>query len=232
MVVQYGIGATASQSLASAIAGKGYRMPARIVWSFLGIVAVLFLHACAHLEDSSSNELVADFFGASTPEGLEVAINTLVDSPIDAEDLVPLLRAGMEYSADVPVGWTVYEITGLDNRTRPYHVYVPTTYDPEMAYTLLFDLHGAVSTVGQPAEYLMERRRLWEHEAEELGWILIVPHGDRNASWFSATGLANISSELHSVKRLYNVDENEVFLSGFSDGGSGAFWQAFHNATP
>jgi len=207
-------------------------MPARMIWSVLSIVAVLFLPACAHLEDSTSNELLANFYSVSTPEQLGVAISDLVGSVIDAEDLAVLLREGMEYSADVPVGWAIYEFAGTDERTRPYHVYAPTTYDPEKAHTLLFDLHGAVSTAAQPAEYLMERRRLWEHEAEELGWILIVPHGDRNASWFSANGLANIAGELRFVKRLYNVDENRVFVSGFSDGGSGAFWQAFHDPTP
>jgi hypothetical protein len=231
-IFDLGIGVTASKPLASAFAGKGYRMPYRTIWSVLFIIAVLFLPACAHLGDSTSNDLLADYYGASMREQLEAAIDDLVDSDVDAEDLALLLREGIEYSTDVPVGWTVHEFAGPDGRTRPYHVYVPTDYDPAESYTLMFDLHGAVSSSAQPAEYLMERRRLWEHEAEDLGWILVVPHGDRNASWFSANGHANILGELDFVKRLYNVDENKVFVSGFSDGGSGAFWQAFHDSTP
>jgi predicted esterase len=175
---------------------------------------------------------MSDYYGASTPEVLEAAIDALVKSDIAATDLALLLRTGVEYSADVPVGWTVSEFEGPDGRTRPYHVYVPSDYDPTEALALLFDLHGSVSAPAQPAEYLMDRRRLWESEAEEYGWILIVPHGDRNASWFSADGHANIIGELNTVKRLYNIDENRVFVSGFSDGGSGAYWQAFHCPTP
>jgi len=207
-------------------------MPYRTIWSVLLIISGLFLPACAQIGDSTSNISLSDYYSASTPEELDAAIDDLVDANVDAGDLALLLREGIEYSSDVPVGWAIYEIDGLDGRTRPYHVYVPTDYDPAEAHTVLFDLHGAVSSFAQPAEYLMERRRLWEAEAEEYGWILIVPHGDRNASWFSANGHANIIGELAFVKRHYNVDENKVFVSGFSDGGSGAYWQAFHHATP
>lgn len=230
--LDHGIGVTASVWLASACAGKGYRMLYRAIWSVLLIIAVLFLPACAQIGDSTSNDLLAVFYGASTPEELESAIDDLVNADIDAGDLALLLREGIEYSADVPVGWTVHEFVGPDGRTRPYHVYVPTDYSPNESYPLLFDLHGAVSSPAQPAEYLMERRRLWEPEAEEYGWILVVPHGDRTATWFSGDGHANILGELAFVKHQYNVDENKVFVSGFSDGGSGAYWQAFHDVTP
>ena len=232
LVIDPGVGATASLLLASATAGKGFHMSTRTLWSVLLITLALFLSACAHLEDSSATDLLADFYGASTPEQRELAIDDLVNSEVDAASLARMLREGIAYSADVSVGWAIYEFAGLDGRSRPYHVYVPTHYDPAKAYTLLVDLHGAVSSPAQPAEYLMERRRLWESKAEQLGWILVVPHGDRNASWFSANGQANIIGELDFVKRMYNVDENKVFVSGFSDGGSGAFWQGFHDPTP
>ena len=228
----YGIGVTASVPLASACAGKGYHMQYRTSWSVLLIIFVLFLPACAQLGDSASNISLLDYYDASTPEDLEAAIDNLVKTSVDAGALALLLREGIEYSAEVPVGWTIYEFDGLDGRTRPYHVYVPTDYDPAESHTVLFDLHGAVSSFAQPAAYLMERRRLWEAEAEEYGWILIVPHGDRNATWFSANGRANILGELAFVKHQYNVDENKVFVSGFSDGGSGAYWQAFQDPTP
>lgn len=228
----YGIGVTASVPLAPACAGKGYHMPYRTIWSVQLIISVLFLPACAQLGDSASNISLSDYYDASTPEELEAAIDDLVDANVDAGDLALLLREGIEYSSEVPVGWTIYEFDGLDGRTRPYHVYVPTDYDPAESHTVLFDLHGAVSSFAQPAAYLMERRRLWEAEAEEYGWILIVPHGDRNATWFSANGRANILGELAFVKHQYNIDENKVFVSGFSDGGSGAYWQAFQDPTP
>ncbi len=204
----------------------------RPIWSVLVILSVLFLPACAQQANSTSIQLLLDYYNSSTTSELDAAIEALVSSDVGAEVIAAALREGIAYSTDVPLGWSVYEYLGADGRTRPYHVYVPTDYDPAESYTLLFDLHGAVSSPAQPAEYLMQRRRLWEPEAQEYGWILIVPHGDRNGTWFSANGHLNMMAELEFVKRLYNVDENKIFVSGFSDGGSGAYWQAFHNATP
>ncbi len=204
----------------------------RSAWIVLFIGALIITPVCVRGSDSVPKDLLSDYYGASTNEGLEAAIDRIVQSDVDAATVAQLLRDGPQYSADVPTGWTVYEFDGPDGRTRPYHVYVPTGYDPSQSYTLLFDLHGAVSVAPQTAEYLMQRRRLWEPEAEANGWILVVPQGDRLADWFSADGLINIMGELDFVKHLYNVDENRIFVSGFSDGGSGAFWQAFHNTTP
>jgi len=214
-------------------AGKGYLMPSRrTFWSVLLFAGLLLLSACGPQTSVDSSDSLDEYFAATSEAELTQAIDRLVASDEDPNDVARWLRAGPDYPADVPTGWTTYEIEGPDGRLRPYHVYVPTTYDREQSYPLLFDLHGAVSSAPQPAEYLEQRRRLWEGEAEELGWILIVPHGDRYASWFSANGHANLLGELAFVKRRINVDENRVFVSGFSDGGSGAYWLGFHDPTP
>jgi len=204
----------------------------RVIWIVLSTAILLTLPTSAQLEGSDFDVLLENYYAASGVEELQNVITQLVQADIDVEELAGRLREGKEYSADVAVGWSVHYFEGLDGRTRPYHVYAPTGYDPAVSYTVLFDLHGAVSSSPQPAEYLEQRRRLWELEAEECGWILIVPHGDRLASWFSADGRANILGQLNFVKHQYNVDENKVFVSGFSDGGSGAFWQGFHDPTP
>ena len=204
----------------------------RVIWIVLSTAILLTLPASAQPEGSDLDALVENYYAASGAEELEGVITQLVQADISVEELAARLREGKDYSADVAVGWSIHYFEGLDGRTRPYHVYAPTNYDPTVSYTVLFDLHGAVSSSPQPAEYLEQRRRLWELEAEEYGWILIVPHGDRLASWFSADGRGNILGQLNFVKYQYNVDENKVFVSGFSDGGSGAFWQGFHDPTP
>jgi len=205
----------------------------RMIWGVLTVAILLFLPACVQLGDSNTNDLLADYYSASSPEELQSAIDQLVQSGVKAEELANRLREGKKYSANVPVGWAIYYIDGPDGRTRPYHVYVPTDYDPAESYTVLYDLHGAVSMQPQPAEYLIERRRLWEPEAEEYGWILIVPHGDRLASWFSADGHANILGELDFVKHQYNVDESKVFVvRGFRTGARVRFGKDFTTPLP
>ena len=207
-------------------------MLSRTLWIAFVFVGLLLLSACGQRVDVDASDVLDDYYAATSEAERTAAIERLVASDENANDVARWLRAGPEYSAEVPTGWMTYEIEGPDERLRPYHVYVPTTYDPQQSYPVLFDLHGAVSSAPQPADYLVQRRRLWEEEAEELGWILVVPHGDRYASWFSANGRANLLGELTFVKQQYNVDENRVFVSGFSDGGSGAYWQGFHDPTP
>ena len=64
-------------------------------------------------------------------------------------------------------------------------------------------------------------------DADQYGWIIIFPLGQRGATWFDRVGMANVLAQLAAVKRRYNVDEDRVFLGGFSDGGSGALSWGF-----
>jgi predicted esterase len=213
--------------------GKGCRVPCRLIRGLLYLaLLVLSLVACTGSKEPGLRDLMAAYYEASTSAELDAAIERILQSGASPAEVATMLREGKTYSPTVPKGWMVFTFEGLDGLERPYHVYVPTSYDPQTSHPLLFDLHGAVSYPAQPAEYLEQRRRLWEPEAEENGWILIVPHGDVDATWYSANGHANILGELDAVKRAYNVDENKVFVCGFSDGGSGAFWQGFHCPTP
>jgi hypothetical protein len=75
------------------------------------------------------------------------------------------------------------------------------------------------------------RRPRWEKYAKEKGFIIIIPHAEAKAHWLNKVGTENVLAQLDYVKRNYNVDENKAFLSGFSDGASGAFWMAFHKPT-
>jgi len=175
------------------------------------------------------DELMAAFFDASDPDERTQAIDELVRSGIGAADVADRLRLGRTYSDDVERDWAVHYNACTDGVPRPFHVFVPEDYDPAKRYPLLIDLHGAVDHPAYPIEALLSRRALWGPTAAAEDWILVMPHGDEGATWWSETGRANLLSQLASVKRTYNVDENRVFLSGFSDGGSGALWMAAHD---
>ena len=176
--------------------------------------------------------LMEAFFGAADPGQRAEAIEGLVSSGIGASEIANRLRIGRTYPDEALCGWTVYYNECIDGMARPYHVYVPYGYDPKVPIPVLFDLHGAVSRMEPYAvESLLRRRALWEPTAEEEEWILVVPHGDYGATWWSEAGRANLLAQLAFLKAHYNVDENRVFLSGFSDGGTGALWMGFHDAT-
>ena len=175
--------------------------------------------------------LFSAYFDALGPTARAQAIDAIVAAGIPTTDVAARLRAGQSYLPDVTAGWQVFDIDSIDGQSRPFHVYVPTGYDPAASHPLLVYLHGAVSGT-YTVEQLAPRRSVWEESAEELGYLILMPHGDAGATWWSRTGHANIRSELAFLKRTYNIDEDRVFLSGFSDGGSGAYWFAFHDPTP
>jgi hypothetical protein len=186
----------------------------------------------AGVRGADLDALMEAFFVASDPDERAGAIEQLVSSGFGVFEIASRLRSGRVYSNEVTHGWSVYYSECLDGAARPYHVFVPQSYDPAVPVPVLFDLHGAVSRVEPyPVESLTRRRTLWEPTASEEGWILVVPHGDSGATWWSETGRANLLAQLAFLKHRYNVDENRVFLSGFSDGGTGALWMGFHDTT-
>jgi len=200
-----------------------------------GVLVAALVALCVCLFDGRATEfdvLMEAFFDASEPSRQAAAIEALVLLRPPPFDVAARLREGRIGPAEVECGWSVYYNDCLDGVARPYHIFVPEAYDPSIRYPVLVDLHGAVNHPAYSVEGLIPRRALWESTASAEGWILVMPHGDAGATWWSETGRSNLLDQLHFVKRRYNVDENRVFLSGFSDGGSGALWMAFHDATP
>ena len=94
-------------------------------------------------------------------------------------------------------------------------------------------MHGGVSRPKSLThEELLEMKFFWGAEAEEKEWFLALPAGDAEATWWNADGAAMVLRILEETRRTYNVDEDAVFATGFSDGGSGAFHLAAAHATP
>jgi len=196
------------------------------------LIVAASLVLCIGVLGADLDALMEAFFDASDPAERAEAIEQLVSSEIGASEIALRFRTGRAYSNDVVRGWSVHYNECIDGVTRPYHVFVPDVYDPAAPVPVLFDLHGGVSRVEPyPVESLLRRRTLWESAASVEGWILVVPHGDFGATWWSEAGRANLLAQLAFLKQLYNVDENRVFLSGFSDGGTGALWMGYHDAT-
>jgi pimeloyl-ACP methyl ester carboxylesterase len=98
---------------------------------------------------------------------------------------------------------------------------------------LLVDMHGGV---GRPEalthEELDQMKFFWGKQAEEHGFFLALPSGQTGAEWWTEVGAGNVLAILDTVKREYDVDENRVFATGFSDGGSGCYYLALTHPTP
>jgi len=88
----------------------------------------------------------------------------------------------------------------------------------------MINLHGGVS--GPKFRDATSKNWLEEPEiqiAEREGWLFLYPLGMTGCAWWDSTGMQNILWFVRDIKRQFNVDDDYVGMSGFSDGGSGSF---------
>lgn len=173
-------------------------------------------------------------------------IISLTQTPSQAErDLLMqnILRAGVDYKEitaqlkalpfpAVDTRFVLDSALCLDGVFRPYVVYIPPAYKPETPAPLLVTLHGLVGRKNihdDPTAYAKE------HEftiiAGENGWIGLFPFGQEGATWWDNVGMSNIKNLIAIVKSDYNIDDDRVWMGGFSDGGSAAFMFAMLDPT-
>ncbi len=119
-----------------------------------------------------------------------------------------------------------------DGVERPWVLFVPPSYDPRAPTPLFVILHGGVSWPDITDDPLGDAREdEWAAPATEYGWLVLYPFGQEGATWWDDVGMANIRNLVRAVKREYNVDDDRVYMGGFSDGGSAAFCWAMLEPT-
>jgi hypothetical protein len=62
--------------------------------------------------------------------------------------------------------------------------------------------------------------------------IYVLPNAWDRSMWWEQSQGKNIPAILDRVKRMYNVDENRVYMTGISDGATGSYFFAFREPTP
>lgn len=111
-----------------------------------------------------------------------------------------------------------------DNVERPWVLYIPESYNPDTPTPLLLALHGGVSRaelIEEPLEYASETA--YYQLAKEQGMLAVWPLGQKDAVWWDEVGMDNIRDQLLTVKREFNVDDDRLYMIGYSDGASAGF---------
>jgi len=114
-----------------------------------------------------------------------------------------------------------------DGVDRPYILYTPNTINKNNKRPLLTYLHGAISSKKlkkDPLVYIKKSPLL--KLADKGGFYLLFCYGQKGATWFDNIGVNMVINEVETVKKDYNIDKEKIFLSGFSDGGSGVMYIA------
>lgn len=170
------------------------------------------------------HEALDELLAAPAGADVEAVVSEVVKAGPDWQDVAARIEA-LEFpdpgERGVPALRTVVV---ADSLTLPWVLVLPSGYDPRVPTPLLAVLHGGVSraqTEEDPVAYVADDA--FAALAAREGWITLFPFGQVGATWWDEPGMANIRSLVRAVKRECNVDDDRVWLAGFSDGASAAF---------
>jgi polyhydroxybutyrate depolymerase len=134
---------------------------------------------------------------------------------------------GQVFSADPPL---------VIGGARPATVDIPQNYDPTITHPLLVFLHGFGTVAGLPQAAFFGVL----NTVDEKDLVLLLPDGtlneDGNFFWNGTTACCDpndaiddvgyLSGLIEEAKQTYNIDENRVYLLGYSNGGFMSFRMA------
>ncbi len=120
-----------------------------------------------------------------------------------------------------------------DGKKRPFIVYTPDGVSQTEKRPLLVYLHGGISSPKlkkAPLAYMKKSKLV--KLADEGKLYLLFSYGQKGATWFDAVGTDMVLSEIKAAQQKLNINPNKIFLSGFSDGGSGVFFLSMTKPFP
>jgi predicted esterase len=167
------------------------------------------------------------FLAAPTRAAAERLISGVVESGATFDQAYDRLKRGRAYQPAVPVGLHRLKRETSDRLQHTYALVVPDDYTPKRAYQVRVQLHGGIARPSAaPGREGIDRIPGTPNQ------IAVFPNGWADAMWWFSNQVENITGILDDLKRTYNVDENRVYLTGISDGATGAYFFALRETTP
>jgi len=155
-------------------------------------------------------------------------------STVSDDSLFSILSTWNEYNKPDSTGVIITYFNEInDTLDAPYVLFIPSSYDPTRKTPMLVYLHGGVSTRDF---YSIEEDFMQENYfipyAEELTWLMLFPFGNIDTSWWDLNGVRNVQTQISALKTMFNIDDDRIYITGFSDGGSGSFFMAMTTPDP
>ena len=130
--------------------------------------------------------------------------------------------------------------SAIDSSAQPYYVNVPEAAKAELAephkegakkYPLVIYLHGYIQAMNKHTTNLWTPLQEFVQQLDKRGAFVAVPFARSNSDFLGA-GEVDVLDVLAEMKRLYPIDEDRVYLYGYSMGGMGVYSVAGHNPGP
>jgi len=141
-------------------------------------------------------------------EVAELATSVEADGEIQRESLGLTTRRREEWFI------TTYR-SKVDGSIQPYGLYIPTSYDKDRPYPLMVVLHGYKGGWAIGVYALKE-------------WCIIAGVYARGEVAYREIGERDVFEVIEAVKERYNIDEDRIYLTGHSMGGSGTWYLGLH----
>jgi len=141
------------------------------------------------------------------------------------------LKNGRTYSAEKTGRFSI-KYPGPNGQQFDNVVEVPADYDPGRTWPLRVQLHGGEGRPGPQAA--PPGRQIAQHAPNRIPGdpqIYVYPSGWAEVQWWDLEQVDNILRVVDDVKKRYNVDEARIYLTGISDGGTGAYYIAMKAPT-
>lgn len=185
------------------------------------IVATIIMITASAFPFAGWLEDIDSLLRTDTVEAQEELLDTLGAYALDHYDVMEAINAYEFPEAEGKGEFHLRTALCIDNIERPWVLYIPESYDPAIPSPLMVVLHGGVSRAGifeDPMGYAGESN--FSRLGVENGWLMIYPFGQSGATWWDEVGMGNIDARVREVKREFNVDDDRVYMAGFSDGAS------------
>ena len=169
----------------------------------------------------------AAFWSASSPDEAARLSDPIARAGVTFDEAYRRLQRGRSYGAR-DTGVVRMANRTSDGVEHHFAVTVPQRYDPARRYQVRIQLHGGVG--GRATNAPVGSGTVGALTGAEQ--LYVVPYAWADAPWWSPDQVLNLAAVVDRLKRLYNVDENRVVLSGVSDGATGALYVAMRETTP
>ena len=151
----------------------------------------------------------------NTSPQVKIAVDAY-DSSLKNEPLTDQCHRALPTKPPAKFGTTLYAVR-VGDIAAPYLMRVPLTYREDRPSPLLIYLSGGAG-IGLDAPSSAE------DAVKNTNYLVLYPHA--GAYWWSPEVTQRFNAVLNDVLQNFNVDRDRIYLTGFSNGGTGALWYA------
>lgn len=165
------------------------------------------------------------YWRADSPKDAAREAEKLLKAGVTFDEAVARLKRGRPYGK-AATGERALRFSAPGGTAYDNTIEVPAEYDPARKWPMRVQLHGGVDRQN-PEEGRRRRGNRIQGEPQ----IYVHPFGWSESAWWHVSQVDNILTLADRVKRQYNVDESQIYLTGTSDGGTGTFFLGMREPT-